>query len=223
MPSLEEIREYQRIIEEKYPTLAGVWFVMDGLRLSMKKPGVGDIQSKFYTGWKRDHTINNVFVFCPGGTIVAAAINAPGCVHDSNLAFMGRVYDKLQAQHDICGGKGVVDQAFASNLFPFLIKSGREEDLVVANSTPESILQNQEAISLRQSAEWGMRAIQSSFPRLYDKIHYEEYGERRLIIRSIVHLYNFRTRFVGRNQIQTVFIPNLENYNSYMESQWIQN
>jgi len=43
MPSLEDIREYQRIIEEKYPTLADVWFVMDGLRLSMKKPGISDI------------------------------------------------------------------------------------------------------------------------------------------------------------------------------------
>jgi len=140
MPSEEDIREYQVIVAERFPTLDGVWFVMDGLRLSLQKPNVGEIQSKFYTGWKKDHTVNNVFVFCPGGTIIAAAINAPGCVHDSNLAFMGRVYDKLHDQYELYGGKGVVDQAFASALFPFLIKSGKEEDIPTTprNCTTES-------------------------------------------------------------------------------------
>jgi len=221
MPSLEDIREYQNIVAQRFPTLDGVWFVMDGLRLSIQKPNVGPIQSKFYSGWKKEHTVNNVFCFCPGGTIIAAAINAPGCVHDSNLAFMGRVYDKLHDQYELCGGKGVVDQAFASSLFPFLIKSGKEED-IPTDAPPEIVQQNREAIYLRQSAEWGMRAIQSSFPRLYDKLPYEEFSERRLLLRSVVHLYNFRTRYVGRNQIQSVFVPYMERFNEQMRSQWIQ-
>jgi len=178
--------------------------------------------SKQILHWmEKDHTVNNVFVFCPGGTIIAAAINAPVFVHDSNLAFMGRVYDKLYNQYNLCVGKGVVYQAFASTLFPFLIKSGKEED-IPTDASPGAVQQKREAIHLRQSANWGMRAIQSSFPRLYDKLPYEEFGERRLLLRSVVHLYNFRTRFVGRNQIQTVFVPYMEQFNDQVTTIWIQ-
>jgi len=45
MPSLEDIREYQEIVAQRFPTLDGVWFVMDGLRLSIQKPNFGPIQS----------------------------------------------------------------------------------------------------------------------------------------------------------------------------------
>jgi len=55
-----------------------------------------------------------------------------------------------------------------------------------------------------------MRGFQGSFPRMKDRFHYEEDGERLLMLLTTVHLYNFRTRYVGLNQIRTVFLPHLE-------------
>jgi hypothetical protein len=51
---------------------------------------------------------------------------------------------------------------------------------------------------------------QATFPRLKDRMLYEEKGERRLIMNLIVFLYNYRASVVGLNQIQSVYMPWLE-------------
>ena len=63
---------------------------------------------------------------------------------------------------------------------------------------------------MRQSAQWGMRAVQSSFPRLKDMMVLEERGER-IIFNCLFHLYNWRSRLVGINQIaKNVYLPALD-------------
>jgi hypothetical protein len=52
-----------------------------------------------------------------------------------------------------------------------------------------------------------MRGLQASFPRLKDRLDYEEKGERRLILELIVYLYNYWATLVGLNQIQSVYMP----------------
>ena len=69
---------------------------------------------------------------------------------------------------------------------------------------------NREATSMRQSSEWGMRALQSSFPRLKDRMIYEEMGERKIILKMMVLLFNLRSRRVGINQILNTYMPALE-------------
>jgi hypothetical protein len=63
---------------------------------------------------------------------------------------------------------------------------------------------------MRQAAEWGMRAIQSSFPRLKDMLVYEDTGERRILMKMVCLLYNLRARTVGINQIKNVFMTHLD-------------
>jgi hypothetical protein len=63
------------------------------------------------------------------------------------------------------------------------------------------------ATELRQSAEGGMRTIQGAFPRMKDTLGYEEFGTRKIIIYTMVMLYNFRCLNVGLNQIATVYVP----------------
>ena len=58
---------------------------------------------------------------------------------------------------------------------------------------------------MRQLAEWGMRGLQGSFPRLKDRIVYVERGERRIILEMIVPLYHYRASTVGQNEM-----PHLE-------------
>jgi hypothetical protein len=67
----------------------------------------------------------------------------------------------------------------------------------------------QQATSMRQAAEWGMRAIQSSFPRLKDTFVYEDTGERRILMMMVCLLYNLRAHTVGIDQIKNVFMKHL--------------
>jgi len=66
-----------------------------------------------------------------------------------------------------------------------------------------------QATSLRQAAEWGMRAVQGAFPRLKDTIRYEaDAVERKLMMKLVVLLYNFRLEHVGLNQIRNTYVLN---------------
>jgi hypothetical protein len=66
-----------------------------------------------------------------------------------------------------------------------------------------------QATSLRQSAEWGMRAIQGSFHRLKDTLLFsEEMTDCKAFLNLLPMLLNFRTRHVGLNQLTATYYPN---------------
>ena len=75
--------------------------------------------------------------------------------------------------------------------------------------SPEEILVTREATSMRQSAEWGMRAFQASFPCLKDRIVFENKGQRKLMVKLTLLLYNLRARRIGINQILNVYMSAL--------------
>ena len=66
-------------------------------------------------------------------------------------------------------------------------------------------------VSLRQSSEWGMRALQETFSRLKSRIT-SNYSKCHYIIYSILLLHNFRTKRIGLNPIAVVFNPHYEAY-----------
>lgn len=208
IPSAQKIAEYQAAIARRHPSLADVWCTMDGLKLYLEQSGDAVIQNMFYNGWTHDHYVSGVFVFCPDGTIPIATYNVPGCFHDSTIADWGNVYNKLKNVYETTGtgGKCTVDSAFSKKRYEFLIKSSQADP---DSDDPNDYVVNQEATSMRQAAEWGMRALQSSFPRLKDRIVYEEFGERKIIIKMILLLYNLRARRVGINQILNTYMPEL--------------
>jgi hypothetical protein len=106
-----------------------------------------------------------VFIFAPSGLIVACTLNAPGSWHDSTIAQSGGLYNDLQSIHEATGGKCVADSAFSLKQCPFVIKSGKRK----LGETPARRSVRRQATRLRQSAEWGMRALQGSFPCLKDQ------------------------------------------------------
>ena len=63
-----------------------------------------------------------------------------------------------------------------------------------------------QATSLCQSAEWGMRAIQGSFPRLKDRLIFSEDADHRNVF---LHLIAMSCR-VGLNQLSSTFYPTFE-------------
>lgn len=50
---------------------------------------------------------------------------------------------------------------------------------------------------------------------LLDRMAYEEFGERRVIISLMVLLYNFTTSTVGQNMILNSFMSRTEGFHSY--------
>ena len=204
LPTSAEFNKYTAIVSELYPSLRNVFGMGDGLKLYLEEANDVIVQNMFYNGWKSDHYVSCIMVFVPSGVIVAAMLNAPGCMHDSQISEYGGLYEKLERFQEKTGGTIVVDSAFDRGRYPFLVKSAQDE---TSAETPEEVNTIRQATSFRQSAEWGMRMFQGSFPRMKDRFIYEERGERKLMLLLTVLLFNVRTKLVGLNQIQTVFMP----------------
>ncbi len=62
---------------------------------------------------------------------------------------------------------------------------------------------------MKQAAEWGMRAIQSSFPCLKDTFVYKDTGKHCILMKMVCLLYNLRASTVRINQIKNVFMKHL--------------
>ena len=106
-----------------------------------------------------------------------------------------------------------MDSAFCKARFEYIIKSSQDPP---DHLGLEACQVNAQATSCRQCAEWGMRAFQGSFPRIKDRFVYEERGERRLILKFITLLYNYRARKVGLNQILNTYMPHLSADATYL-------
>ncbi len=111
------------------------------------------------------------------------------------------------------GAVTCVDSAFRMKNCPYIIKLSQENFVGNGDNEEEVRLDIQwkrQATSMRQSSEWGMRALQSSFPRICDQMVFEQRGERRTALKMMIYLYNLRARMVGINQIKNFFQPALD-------------
>ena len=162
------------------------------------------IQNDFYDGWQHYHFVNCLFMSSPDGVIRICFFNCPGTVHDSTMAMWGDIYTAIDEMYQLYGARVVVDSAFGKEKRESLLRS--QQNQIASSGVPHwTSKQDRDAKSLRQLSEWGMRGLQGSFPRLKDRIMFEDRGERKLIIQSIILLYNFRASTVGQNQIRTTF------------------
>jgi hypothetical protein len=98
-----------------------------------------------------------------------------------------------------------MDSAFMRTEYTYIT----DKDLEAQGYNEEMLAMMKQATSCRQMAEWGMRAFQGSFPRINGKWRHEDRKERKIKLALMVLLFNYRTRTVGLNQIQTVYMPNL--------------
>ena len=125
-------------------------------------------------------------------------------LHDSTLAHWGGTYRKLNTVHRRTKGVCCVDSAFNAGKARYLLKSAQDTTKAVNRKHKRRLIQ---ATSLRQAAEWGMRAIQGSMPRLKDPMKFERNGERKRILKLVPLLYNLRLSRVGLNQLANTYVP----------------
>ena len=103
----------------------------------------------------------------------------------------------------------VVDSAFGSGNWEFLVKFSQGDPM---NADAEELTISRAATSIRQLSEWGMRMIQGQFPRVTDTLVFDEVGDRRVVLRLLVHFYNFNCAQVGCNETLTSFMESEEGY-----------
>jgi len=89
-PNTTEMEKFSRMIRSKYRWLNGCIGVMDGTVLKIRQSVVPQIQEHWYSGHHGFHCCNNILVFAPDGTIIAADLNWPGSKHDAFCSW--RIY-----------------------------------------------------------------------------------------------------------------------------------
>jgi len=207
LPSADMVYCYRDAICNRYPALSNAALVGDGLKILLQKAGDPQTQEAFYNGWKSGHYITNLFVFAPDGTIVMSMINCPGSMHDSELAASGSpsIYTKIDMLYEAHGVKCVMDSAFANANKESIIKSKKRETIASTAESTEEFEELMAALSVRQAAEWGMRALQGAFGRLKAVWPYEEKDERYWGLSVITLLYNYSANNMDLNQIRRVY------------------
>jgi len=150
---------------------------MDGLKLLVQSSGDDTEQNAYYNGWLHDHFVSCVYVFAPSGHIVAQSLNNPGSWYDSLVAMNGKIYNILEDVYGANGGKCIVDSAFNQKRCHYLIKSGKAKP----GETAERRRIRQQATTMRQAVEWGMRSLQGSYPRLKDRFLFSDDRQDRRI------------------------------------------
>eukprot|EP01137_Pigoraptor_chileana_P028915 Opistho-2@13386 len=242
-PTHEEMAEWSARVHERQQLIRGCFGFIDGVTLPILEPASDYLeQNRYYSSYKSICCVNNVFGFSPEGTIWFAEINAPGSWHDSRVAhrFYGFMRSRtppgfcVLADQGFASGPKVLTPN-STSLTPFerlsteqnaptAVSSARKyrhahkqgEELEAFLPPPSEVdpdLVRKAILSVRQSAEWGMRSVQGPFQRLVVPLP-READRRALIIETVVRLTNFRARHmaprVGGNQLQTVYSPGYE-------------
>ncbi|KAK7459484.1 hypothetical protein VKT23_009467 [Stygiomarasmius scandens] len=209
-PQGDEFVEHESLILARHPLLIGAFGTVDGLKLPVQVSYTDDeVENATYNGWLHDHFISNVLAFAPTGVIIACRLNAPGSWHDSRVA--RPIYSKLLYSTPD-GYYLAADTAFPrgtdsiSGKIRAPVKDGTQLPSNVQDRQQLLAFDNQ-LLSFRQAAEWGMCTMQGSFGRLRVPMKINDDEKRGDLLEICTHLFNLRARTVGHNQIRSVYLP----------------
>jgi hypothetical protein len=190
---------------------------MDGISMPTQCTSERVEQNAFYCGYDCDTMVNNVFAYGPDGKVFFAAVNFPGSWADGSLTarFLHQMKKRI-GNYKICVDQGFPRSGDAYGTFvgPVTRRAARRLHRDIRNYL---LRISNVHTSLRQASEWGMRGLQGTFPRCKKRLPSDD-KLRRLVLDAIILVHNFRTDYVGYNQIKSVFDPeyarieNLEGY-----------
>lgn len=196
-------------IAARHSMLQKAFGFVDGLNLPVETSGNVDMENAYYNGWTSGHYVSNVLAFGSDGTILFAAVNAPGSWHDAAVA--RKLYLKL-LHHTPPDYYILSDTAFPRSTKD--IDSRIKAPLKTGDTLPENqndlqhlLRFSRQVVSARQAAEWGMRTLQGSFGRLKVPLSANDSKYRFILLEVCCRLHQIRTRLVGINQIAQVYVP----------------
>jgi hypothetical protein len=205
-PSLLEMQRLSELVLAREPLLSAYrpFAFMDGLRVQVQNSDDRTEQNAYYSGMEGHACIGNVFVFAADGCIIWWRGNCPGSWHDITIAshFLASWRDSAPQPYRIVADSGFIRH----DLNDCLLLSRSAAALLRSDINEQQLAVQQAITSVRQAAEWGMRALQGCYGRLHTVLS-SDHQRRACILECIAHLHNFQTRTVGVNQIRTVFDP----------------
>ena len=216
-PNDAKMREYADMVHVIEPLVDDVIGFIDGVSFSTECTDERVEQNAYYCGYDCDTMVNNVFAYGPDGKVFFAAINFPDSWADGSLTacFLHKMKRRIGA-YKIC-----VDQGFPRSGDAYGTLVGRVTRRAARQLHPNVCdyllcISNVHAL-FRQASEWGVQAMQGTFPGCKKRLPSNS-TIGHLVIETIVLVQNFRSYYVGCNQIKTVFDPiyvaihNLEDY-----------
>lgn len=188
--------------------------VTDGGRLRCAKYIHKALQNAFREGFTQADEVNYLLVWNFLGELIHTAINFPRSWHDSRVAASSGLYYPRFAV-EMSPGYGILaDSAFplaAKHIKAKLSARGKQTSGESGKGIPKSVflsaverIVDQAMPNENQAAEWDVNAIKRPFSRLSTKIPADSYRRCR-ILTIVAHLYNYRVRNVGLNQLKTVY------------------
>jgi len=204
-PDVNECRHLAELVRRREPLVPDVIGFTDGLKCTVQCGSDAAQQDLDYCGYGQDTFCNNIFLFGSDGKIKYGSVNNPGSWHDSpcSTTLRAKCIEKIKGTFKVC-----VDQGFkrGGDMWDIFVGPMSASQWSKINPILKPYIRREMEIyiSLRQASEWGMRALQGTFARLKTRLTSNR-ELRKTIITSIVLLHNYRTEFVGLNQIATVF------------------
>jgi len=206
-PSLARIEKLSQLVANRVSNLGFSCFgFVDGVKFPVQVPNDARKQRCMYNGWYHAHYVGNVIVTGSDGLILWSKFNCPGSWNDASIArSLFKRLEVIPLPYAI-----VADTAFprTRSMSGHIHTPIKRSD--IARGDPiefaQQIDHHNKVLSIRQAAEWSMRAIQGSFARLKLPLHWDD-QVRASIIYCVLHLHNYRVRMDGINQVATVFDP----------------
>ena len=205
------------MVQAREPIVDDIIGFMDGVSMPTQCTSERVEQNAFLCGYDCDTMVNNVFAYGPDGKVFFAAVNFPGSWADGSLTarFLHQMKKRI-GNYKICVDQGFPRSGDAYGTFvgPVTRRAARRLHRDIRNYL---LRISNVHTSLRQASEWGMRGLQGTFPRCKKRLPSDD-KLRRLVLDAIILVHNFRTDYVGYNQIKSVFDPeyarieNLEGY-----------
>jgi hypothetical protein len=203
-PEESQMADFAAMIHSREPNIDNVFGWMDGVNLPVQEPGCPSLQNALYNGWKSSTFVSAVCVWGPDGTAIYAKYNCPGSWHDKRItdALIQKLPSIMPSPMRLCTDSAWISKGNEA-YFLYAPKEGEAGVSVYRRVFAADIT------SCRQPAEWGMRGWQGAFPRLTVPLSFDSYT-RKITIENTLMLHNLRCRFIGINQIATVFAGDWE-------------
>jgi hypothetical protein len=205
-PDGDKMREYAAMVEVREPFVNDIIGFMDGVSFSTECTDELVEQNLMYCGYDCNTMVNNVFAYGPDGKVYFAAINFTGSWADGSL--MARFLHKMKRKignYKICVDQGFPQSGTAHGTFvgPITKRAARR----LHHDVPDYLLRISNMHTyLWQASEWGMCVMQGTFLCIKKRLP-SDHALQRLVIEVIVLVHNFRTDYIGYNQIRTIFEP----------------
>ena len=204
-PNLAEQRDMAERVKAKNELVEGRWGFIDGKTFRVQSPSSTDLQNALYNGWLHTVFVTGTMCFAADGTIVWFRHNAPGSWNDGENS--RGFQDKLAIDDINLPGHGVLsDSAFPvrGDMFNRIVTPLTDLERALPAARPAFDMLSNAITSMRQSAEWGMGAVEKVYRRLLERLPFDP-NVRALRLKTIFRLYNYRVRTTGISQIRTYF------------------